>query len=142
MPIEPYKNSGGIQNSKIFKVGVGFATGGPVGAGLALVSSNNPGLGNMAKIGMAANKNDQNPMQRRMDSQNQASENDPKNPDHMQTIEDGKNALINSDLPQEQKDHIYSIFTAAQTHGPGGFSTDHLFDNQPNQSYLDQSTGD
>lgn len=44
------KKSGGIMSSKIGKVGLGFAVGGPVGAGLALAGSSNPAVANASGL--------------------------------------------------------------------------------------------
>lgn len=44
----------GFMDSKAFKVGMGFATGGPVGAAMALAGSSNPGLGAIGRAVGAA----------------------------------------------------------------------------------------
>lgn len=140
MPIQPYAPSNKGITSKLSGIiggaETGASVGGPYGAvigGILGAKSDTPG-GNVAKIGMSQ-MGQGNPMQRRMDS-------DPSNPVHQQAIQDGLDQLPHSGLPQDKQDHIASILIAGQTHGPGGFSTDHLFDNQPGQSYVDQSTGD
>lgn len=48
MPIQKLKPSGGVMGSKAASVAVGFATGGPAGAALALGAANNPNIGKIA----------------------------------------------------------------------------------------------
>lgn len=55
MPVKIYSpQMGSAKDSKAAKVAMGFATGGPVGAGLALASANNPALGGALSLGGSA----------------------------------------------------------------------------------------
>lgn len=49
---------GGIMSSKIGKVGLGFAVGGPVGAGVALLGASNPSLGAIANAAGIGSKSE------------------------------------------------------------------------------------
>lgn len=100
-------STGLLGGGKALSVAEGFLTGGPVGAGLALLSANNPKLAGAAGLagGLTGSKSqdpkpDDNAISRRMGVMGGLATPDIVHPgDHEATIAAGRDALDHPDLP-------------------------------------------
>lgn len=142
MAIKQLPPSQGILGSKALGVGLGFATGGPAGAALALASENNPAISKIAKLGGMAGsggsatsevaegstnpvsdtlqspnigdgfRQDQSPMGRRLSL---STVDDPK-----RIIQDGLDALWHADVSPEMRADIAVPLLQAKHYGKEG----------------------
>lgn len=118
--------SQGIMSSKAGKIGMGFATGGPAGAGMALLAANNPAAGSVANLaggiggsdkkvgeGSPPGVVDSTPESALTRRYNALSE----NPE--MTVVAGLNALKDPSVPQDIRDQYAEPLLRAKHYGIG-----------------------
>lgn len=112
MAIEQSGNAGQSKSNIGLSVLIGALTGGPVGAGLGLLSAKNPALGTIdSAIGRKLNN---------------SSSTSP-TPEHASTLDDGIGALTHPDVPRHIADAAAPVLFAAKYHGAQGLPYNHLF---------------